>query len=372
MKPLEGTLVLDFSTLLPGPMATLLLAEAGAEVVKIERPGAGDDMRGYAPAWGREGANFALLNRGKKSIALDLKNPGERAKLEPLLKRADILVEQFRPGVMKRLGLGYEEVAALNPGIVYCSITGYGQDGPRATEAGHDLNYIGNAGLLALSMGPQQTPVVPPALIADIAGGAYPAVMNILLALEGRRRSGQGRRLDIAMTDNMFPFLYWAMGQGLATGQWPGNSTELVTGGTPRYRLYPAADGRIVAAAPIEPKFWDAFCDAIGLEGELREDARDPQATIAAVAQLIAAKPSAFWRERFAAADCCATIVADLQEAMSDPHFQARGLFGHRLGNERGEDMPALPVPIDPSFRERQPGSVPAPALGQHNQDYLP
>src|SRR5690242_13980768 len=152
MQPLEGILVLDFSTLLPGPMATLLLAEAGAEVVKIERP-TGEEMRSYRPKWGRESVNFALLNRGKKSLALDLKTPVDRARLEPLLARADVIVEQFRPGVMARLGLGYSDIEAKNPRVIYCSITGYGQDGPKRDVAGHDLNYIGDAGLLALSMG---------------------------------------------------------------------------------------------------------------------------------------------------------------------------------------------------------------------------
>ena len=170
MTPLQGITVLDFSTLLPGPMATLLLAEAGAEVIKIERPGTGDEMRTYEPRWGRDSVNFALLNRGKKSVALDLKNAEERAKIRPLLEKADILVEQFRPGVMARLGLDYETVATINRKIIYCSITGYGQHGPKHDQAGHDLNYIGDAGLLSLSMGPAESPVVPPALIADIAG----------------------------------------------------------------------------------------------------------------------------------------------------------------------------------------------------------
>src|SRR5919199_2120391 len=234
VRPLEGLFVLDFTTLLPGPMATLLLAEAGADVLKIERPG-GEEMRHYAPRWGRESVNFALLNRGKKSLALDLKEPAARDRLRPLLERADVLVEQFRPGVMARLGLDYESVSDINPRLVYCSITGYGQTGPKRDVAGHDLNYIGDAGLLALSMGDSARPVVPPALIADIAGGGHPAGLHILLTLRERERTGRGRRLDIAMADSLFPFLYWAVGQGLATGTWPGNGDSLVTGGTPRY-----------------------------------------------------------------------------------------------------------------------------------------
>ena len=373
MRPLEGLLVLDFSTLLPGPMATLLLAEAGAEVVKIERPGRGDEMRGYTPRWGADSTNFALLNRGKRSITLDLKDPDGRERLAPLLARADVLVEQFRPGVMDRLGLGYNAASARNPRLIYCSITGYGQTGPKRDVAGHDLNYIGDAGLLALSHGDATRPVVPPALIADIAGGAYPAVMNILLALMRRGATGRGCYLDVAMTDNLFPFLYWALGQGAATGAWPGNGTGLVTGGSPRYRLYPAADGRIVAVASIEDRFWAVFCEAIGLEPALRDDAQDPQATARRVGEIIAAAPSGYWREVFARADCCCSVVATLQEALAEPHFAARGLFTRQVANGEGGTMPALPVPVDPAFRAPEDATPPAvPRLGAATSEYLP
>ena len=157
MRPLEGMLVLDFSTLLPGPMATLLLAEAGAEVVKVEKPGRGDEMRSYEPKWGQSSVNFAMLNRGKKSISVDLKDKAQLAKLKPMVERADVIVEQFRPGTMARLGLDYESVAIVNPRVVYCSITGYGQEGPKRDVAAHDLNYIADSGLLALSMGSRTT-----------------------------------------------------------------------------------------------------------------------------------------------------------------------------------------------------------------------
>jgi crotonobetainyl-CoA:carnitine CoA-transferase CaiB-like acyl-CoA transferase len=213
MRPLEGVRVVDFTTLLPGPLATLLLSEAGAEVIKVERPQQGEEMRRHGPMWGQDSASFALLNRGKKCIAVDLKHPEGRARVEPLIARCDVLIEQFRPGVMDRLGLGYEAVSRLNPSIVYCSISGYGQTGPKRDIAAHDLNYIGDTGLLSLSMGTRDAPVIPPALIADIAGGAYPAVINILLALRERDATGQGRRLDVAMTDNLFPLMYWALGE---------------------------------------------------------------------------------------------------------------------------------------------------------------
>jgi crotonobetainyl-CoA:carnitine CoA-transferase CaiB-like acyl-CoA transferase len=371
MRPLEGLFVLDFSTLLPGPMSTLLLAEAGAEVVKVERPVSGEEMRSYTPKWGRYSVNFALLNRGKKSIAVDLKDARDRERLQPLIERADVIVEQFRPGVMTRFGLDYESVMNINPKVIYCSITGYGQTGPKRDIAGHDLNYIGDTGLLALSMGDAATAVVPPALIADIAAGAYPAVMNILLALQERQRTGGGRRLDIAMTDNLFPFMYWALGNGLAAGHWPGNGSDLVTGGTPRYRLYRTRDGKVLAAAPIEKKFWDVFCDVIGLDDDLRDDTKDPAATIARVAEIIASDDAAVWASRFAGKDSCCSVVVTIRDALNDPHFRARGLFDHVLVNEDGRKLPALPVPIDSAFRAPPETAIAAPALGAKNADRL-
>ena len=362
MQPLAGLLVLDFTTLLPGPLATLMLAEAGAQVIKIERPG-GEDMRHYEPRWEGESAAFALLNRGKQSLVLDLKSAADRKRLIPLLKRADVLVEQFRPGVMKRLELGYDDVRKLNRRIVYCSISGYGQSGPRAGEAGHDLNYIGATGLLALAPGPSDRPVVPPMLAADIAGGTMPAMINILLGLRQRDATGKGSHIDIAMTDAMFTFAWHALASGLANGRFPAPSAERVTGGSPRYQLYPTKDNRLVACGALEEKFWQAFSKAIGLASEFVDDVRDPVASKAAVARIVATQTAAHWRPIFAAADCCVTIVASLDEALRDPHFVGRGLFAHRIAAASGATLPALPVPVDPGFRAR-PKAKSAPKLG--------
>jgi crotonobetainyl-CoA:carnitine CoA-transferase CaiB-like acyl-CoA transferase len=255
----------------------------------------------------------------------------------------------------------------VKPDIIYCAITGYGQTGSKRDQAGHDLNYIGDAGLLALGMGDRQRPVVPPALIADIAGGAYPAVLNILLALRNRDRTGDGAYLDISMTDNLFPFMYWAIGAGLAAGQWPGNGDGLVTGGSPRYQLYPTSDGQMLAAAPLEKKFWKAFCDAIGLDEALRDDAYDRQATRNRVADIIASKPADHWRSIFRKADCCCTIVQSIEQAMEDPHFRSRGIFDARLKNEDGSEITALPAPIAPAFREGSADVAAAPGLAEHN-----
>lgn len=351
MQPLKDLLVLDFTTLLPGPLAALMLAEAGAEVIKIERPG-GEDMARFPPMVNGESAVYTMLNRGKQVMTLDLKSESDREKLKPLIARADIVIEQFRPGVMARLGLGYDAMRAINRKIIYCAISGYGQSGPRALEAGHDINYIGATGLLDLQPGTPDAPVVPPAQIADIAGGSFPAVINILLALRARDLGGEGAFIDIAMTDAMFTFGWYALALGTAGGRFPKPGEIPLVGSSPRYRLYPARDGKLVACGALEQKFWEAFCAAIGLAPELIDDKRDPKATGDAVAKLIAARASEEWRPIFAGADCCTTIVAPLEEALRDAHFIERGLFAHRI-DLGGKNIPALPVPVDPRFRER-------------------
>ncbi|ODT33204.1 MAG: hypothetical protein ABS55_13720, partial [Lautropia sp. SCN 70-15] len=362
--PLAGIRVLDFSNLLPGPLASLLLAEAGAEVVKVERPGIGDEMRGYEPAFGDSSGNFALLNRGKTSLCADLKDAGDRAHVLALAREADVLIEQFRPGVMARLGLGYEALSRENPGLVYCSITGYGQSGERALKAGHDLNYMAETGVLGLSRGSDGAPVVPPVLAADIGGGAYPAAISILLALQHRAGTGRGCHLDVAMCDNLFTFAYWGMAAGLAGGRWPRPGGELTTGGSPRYRIYRTADGQYLAAAPIEERFWQVFCDTIGLDAADRDDRADPDATSAKVAERIAGASAQAWRERFAGLDACVSVVESLASAIADPAFAGRGLF-ERVVAAGGARLPALPVPVakclrDPAQERASPGLDPA------------
>ena len=192
MVPLSGIRVLDFSTLLPGPLAGLMLAQAGAEVIKVERPGTGDDMRGDEPRVEGVSVGFSLLNRGKRSLMLDLRDPGVIRSLLSFVAEVDIVIEQFRPGVMDRLGLGYQAFRAVNPRIIHCSITGYGADGSKRDVAGHDLSYLADVGLLALSAGSDGMPGIPPTLIADIGAGSFPAVVNVLLALRARDRTGEG------------------------------------------------------------------------------------------------------------------------------------------------------------------------------------
>ena len=365
MQPLADIRVIDFSTLLPGPLASLILVEAGAEVIKIERPGEGDELRRYEPRLGAASAAFALLNRGKRSIALDLKAAGAKERLMPILRGADVLIEQFRPGVMARLGLGYEALAAISQRLVYCSITGYGQNGPRAHVAAHDLNYVAETGLLHLAAGPDGAPVVPPALVADIAGGSYPAVLNILLALRARDATGRGCHLDIAMTDHLFTLMSWALGQGFAADRWPRPGGELLTGGSPRFQIYPTADRRFLAAAPLEQRFWLRFAETIGLEARYRDDRRDPSATTQRVGEIIRGHDAVHWQARLAGEDVCCSIVVSLEQAVRDPHFVARGLFAGVLDGG-GQSIPALPVPLAPVFRVARAAGY--PELGEANR----
>ncbi len=341
--PLAGIRVLDFSTLLPGPLATLLLAEAGAEVLQVERPPHGDEMRSYRPRLGGSSANYALLNRGKSSAAVDLKDPAVRERLLELAAEVDVVVEQFRPGVMDRLGLGYEAFRAANPAIVYCSITGYGQTGPAAGRAGHDLTYLAESGLLGAVVDADGDPHLPPTVIADIAGGTYPAVVNILLALFRRTTSGEGCHLDIGMVPNVGTLAYGYLATRAGGGSWPVPGRDLLTGGSPRYAIYRTADGRHVAAAPLEDRFWARFCELVELPGDLRTDAGREAEVIAAVAARIAARPADHWRGVFEGEDVCCSVVATFEEAADSGLLRTES--GHRVAGE-GFDVSALPVPL--------------------------
>ena len=367
---LEGIKVIDFSTLLPGPLASLFLSETGAEVIKIEKPDVGDEIRLSNPKWGEQSVSFSLLNRGKKSLSLDLKDPKNLKILIPILKEADIIIEQFRPGVMKKLGLDYESIKKINQDIIYVSITGYGQYGPKSMVAGHDLNYIGNAGLLSISMGRENDTVVPPALVADIAGGSYPAVINILLALRKRDLNKEGSYIDLSMTENLFPFMFWGLGSGFAHNKWPGNSDGVLSGGSPRYNIYKTSDGSYVAAAPLEDRFWNKFCEAIELPKKFIKMQNDQEKVIQEIRKIIGQKEKNYWVDVFNKADCCCSIVKSIEEAINDNHFKVRKIFENKIINNLGEEIPALPIPVDMQFRKDQKRAS-APSLGDINDQFF-
>jgi crotonobetainyl-CoA:carnitine CoA-transferase CaiB-like acyl-CoA transferase len=315
-KALDGVRVLDFSTLLPGPMASAMLQREGARITKIEKPG-GEDMRFFPPRPDGRQVLYEHLNKHKHIIEIDLKSPDATEQLVPLVAGSDILIEQFRPGVMGRLGLGYGSMRAVNARLVYVSITGFGQHGPRAREAGHDITYQARSGLLSLSLDPDSATALPPSVVADIAGGAMRAVTEILLALRIAERTGHGAHLDISMTGSLAPFLWHQLAEIDAGLPPSGGGRGLLNGGSPRYRLYRTQDGRHLAVGAIEDKFWAEFCGRIDLPETLRPaDAPQPEA-IATVAALIAARSASHWRETLETADCCCAIVATVEEAIA-------------------------------------------------------
>jgi crotonobetainyl-CoA:carnitine CoA-transferase CaiB-like acyl-CoA transferase len=336
-----------------------VLAEAGAEVLQLERPPHGDEMRSYRPRLGDSSANYALLNRGKRSAAVDLKDPAVRDRLLELAVGTDVVVEQFRPGVMDRLGLGYEAFRAANPAIVYCSITGYGQTGPAATRAGHDLNYLAESGLLGAVVDERGDPHLPPTVIADIAGGTYPAVVNILLALFRRNATGEGCHLDVGMAPNLGTLAYGYLATHAGGGSWPVPGRDLLTGGSPRYAIYRTSDGRHVAAAPLEDRFWARFCELVGLPEELRVDAGREAEVIAALSARIGAQPAQHWRDVFEGEDVCCSVVATFEEAARSRLLQTDS--AHRVVGE-GFDVSALPLPLADEVRSA-PAPLPYPPL---------
>ncbi len=362
--------VLDFSTLLPGPLASLFLSEMGAEVIKVERLKFGDEMRRKTPEIEGTNVSFAILNRGKKSIEIDLKNDLQKDKLKKIIKEVDIVLEQFRPGVMKRLGLDYDTIKIINPKIIYVSITGYGQEGPKSNFAGHDLNYIGDTGLLNLSMGKEDNTVVPPALIADIGAGSYPAIMNILLALRKRDLNKEGSYIDISMTDGLFTFMFWALGKGFSKNEWSQNSDYYLSGGSPRYNIYETKDKRYLAVAPIEDRFWNKFCEVIDLDITYKDQKKTDQEIMEKVRSIIKTKTSGYWDKAFKKADCCCTIVKSLKEAVGDDHFISRNLFSKKVKINDETVLPSLPLPISKQFLS--PKIIKSfPTLGEQNKTYM-
>ena len=317
MSPLKGLRVLDFSSLLPGPLASLFLAEAGADVVRIEKPPLGDDLRRNEPLFGPASASYAVLNRGKRAYVADMKDVSERAKVLTLAGKADVIIEQFRPGVIDRLGLGYDEVYSRNPRVVYCSITGYGPDGNFSDRAGHDLTYLAESGLLGLSVGSNGSPTLPPTVIADIAGGSYPALVNILLALLQRDVTNRGTHLKVSLTHNLQVMSYSYFAKYQVTSRAPAPNMEKLTGASPRYQIYGTLDGRWLAVAALEQKFWDRLVDLIDLPEKFRDERGQERSVIDAMREIFSSKSASYWKSHLTGEDVCAVVVATWEEAVA-------------------------------------------------------
>ena len=367
-SPLDGIRVVDFTTLAPGPLASLMLAASGAEVIKVERPGVGDEMRIYKEAFGDNGVTFALLNSGKRSTVADLKKPDDLDRIKSLINESDVLLEQFRPGVMKKLGLGYDDLADRNPGLIYCSITGFGQSGPKSPVAAHDLNYVADTGMLALGERIGGKPAIPQLLAADLAAGSYPAVMNILLALQHRNQTGKGACIDVSMTDCLYPLMFWALGLGWGAGRWPQYGNQLLTGGSPRYQIYTTSDKRYLAVAALEDRFWRVFCEVIELNIVSFDEKKNPQEVISAIEEIILTKTSEEWRTLFDGQDACAVIVNTVEEAVLDSHYNVRGVFDRQILTEAGREINALPLPIVPNLQSKPEKPEQVPVLGEYDK----
>jgi len=367
-RPLAGRTVLDLSRLLPGPFCSLLLADLGATVVKLEEPGGGDYARWYPPMHGDTSGAFAALNRDKRSIAINLKAPEGREVALTLAKTADVVLESFRPGVLDRLGLGYDAMSAVNPRLVFCAISGYGATGPYRLRAGHDINYAALSGVLALNGPRDGTPVVYGAQLGDIAGGSYSAALAIVAALLDADRTGKGRFLDVSMTDGARSFLTMLLGKVAAGAEHTTRGRDELAGGLPCYGVYPTKDGGAMALGALEPKFWQGFCEAVGrpdLSGEghtLAEGGDDARAQLSA---LFMTKTRAEWTELFAKHDVCCEPVLEPHEVLAHPLSQARGAFT-KVG---GLDLPTTPFSGGDDAAAR--AHTPAPALGADTRDVL-
>ena len=374
--PLSGVKVLDLSRLLPGPFCSLLLADLGADVLKVEDTGMGDYVRWTPPYLGGEeaqqngtgSAQFNALNRNKRSIQLDLKNEAGREILLKLVAEHDVVLESFRPGVLDKLGVGYETMKGVNPGVVYCAITGYGQDGPFKLRAGHDMNYLGLNGLLGLTGAKDGAPVQAAGQIADIGGGAQMAAIAILAALIRQRATGEGANVDISMTDGAMSWLAMPAASALAGDSRKRGEVDLA-GQWACYVPYEAADGWVSCGA-LEPKFWKSFC-----EGVERPDLIEKQFALvgsddhAEIAEVFKSRMRSEWVAFNAERDCCIEPVLELDEALESELVKERGMVMSVEQPGVGEVRQlAPPFVID---GERPNRAEPAPAFGEHTDAVL-
>ena len=373
---LEGVRVLDLSRLLPGGFCSLLLADFGADVVKVEDTGMGDYVRWAPPHYegaadSARSAMFLALNRNKRSIRLNLKEPEGREILLRLAREHDVLLESFRPGVLDRLGVGYEALRAENPGLVYCAITGYGRDGPYRDRSGHDMNYLGLVGLLGLTGEKDGPPVQSAGQIADIGGGALMAAFGILAALRERDRSGEGQLVDVSMADGSLAWLAMVAARYLAEEACPRRGELELAGRLVCYRPYACADGWVTLGA-LEPKFWAAWCRGVGREDLIDKQFEPPGSpTHVEVEAIFVERTREQWSAFASEHDCCLEPVLDLDEALSSNLVRERHMVTEldQPGAERTVRL--LGVPIKLSRTPGDPNRSPGPVLGEHTDEVL-
>ena len=372
--PLEGVKVLDLSRLLPGGFCSLLLADFGAEVLKVEDTGAGDYVRWAPPLYegaapSAQSAMFLSLNRNKRSIRVNLKEEGGRNVLLRLAREYDVLLESFRPGVLDRLGVGYDRLREENPGLVYCAITGYGQDGPYTARSGHDMNYLGLIGLLGLTGERDGPPIQSGGQVADLGGGALMAAFGILAALRERDRSGEGQFVDVSMADGALSWLAMVAGRYFADDVVPKRGDLELAGRLVCYRPYAAKDGWVTLGA-LEPKFWQAWCRGVGREDLIEKQFEAPGTeTHAEVERIFLERTRDEWQAFASEHDCCLEPVLDLDEALRSELVRAREMVVE-LDQPGAGKVKQLGVPVKLS---RTPGGAraPGPVLGEHTDEVL-
>lgn len=362
--PLHGIRILDLSRLLPGPYATMLLGDLGAEVIKIETPGLGDYMRVIPPfiqdarTGEQVGAAFLMVNRNKKSVALNFRNARGKEVFLRLVQTADVILETFRPGAAEKWGIGYTATRAINPRIVYCSLSGYGQSGPYRDRAGHDLNYIALAGLLAANGAADGPPIPPMVQVADLSGGML-ATISILAALIGREKTGIGQYLDVSLFDGALSWASTMMGGTYAAGKSVQRGRMQLNGGMACYNVYETRDGKYLTLGAIEPHFWAAFCKAVGRE-DLNPRAQEFEA-IPEVAAIFKTRTFDEWMEIFKGVDACIEPVRDFSETLNDPHLKHRGLITEVDGIKQ----------IGSVFVFASNPNLPPPRQGEHTREVL-
>ncbi len=369
--PLQGLTVLDLTRLLPGPLCTMLMGDYGAEIVKIEDTEAGDPTRFVGRFFEGSGSFFRQLNRNKKSLAVNLKTGQGRTAVQKLAGRADVLVEGFRPGVMERLGLGYSELSRLNGGLVYASITGYGQTGPYRDRAGHDLNYTALSGLLDLSAEEGGSPQMPAIQVADIAGGAMMALQGILIALFRRGRDGKGSHVDVSMTRGLLPWLTMAASAMNSSEEMARRGSGPITGAYACYNIYETADGKHMSLGALEPVFWERFCEAVGKNQwtALQFEQEGREALIREVQALFKEKTREQWETLFSGLDACCEPVLSLAEAVGYPTGR-EGRYWIKSVNSAGETeiMPGFPLLFSGCAGQVR---LPPPRHGEHTREIL-
>ena len=326
--PLSGVRILDFTRLLPGPFGTMVLADLGAEVLRVEAMNFPDLLRAIPPLDGEVSVAHRQLNRSKRSLLLDLKNPRGAEVVKRLVKHYDVLIEQFRPGVMDRLGVGYEELSKIAPGLIYCSITGYGQDGPYRDRAGHDINYLSLAGLMSFTGRKDCGPLPLGIQVADQCAGGLNAVIAVLAALHHRQKTGEGNYLDISMTDGAFHLGAMFAAACLSCGEEPDRESTLLNGGG-YYDFYETADGGFMSVGSLEPQFFKALCEALGrldLIGRQLSMGEKGAQLKEELKKEFKKKTRAEWEEVFAKVDACVEPALSLSEAVNHPLTRSRGM----------------------------------------------